>query len=81
MNQKDKIILSQLRKNARMPLTTMSRKINIPVSTIFDRLKLNEEDLILKHTTLLNFSKLGYHTRAQVIFKVDKKRGQEKEER
>ncbi len=55
-----------------MSLTTMSRKTNIPVSTIFDRLKANEDDLIIKHTTLINFEKLGFHTRANILIKVDR---------
>ena len=42
MKKKDQILLSYLRKDARMPLTKMSKKTNIPVSTLFDRLKVNE---------------------------------------
>lgn len=72
MNTKDLKIISILRKDARMPLTKMSKKIMVPVSTIFDRLKLNEERFIIKHTTLLDFSKLGYHTRASITIKVDR---------
>ena len=72
INKKDLKIISQLRSDARMPLTKMSRKIQIPVSTIFDRLKINENNLILKHTCLLNFSKLGYNVRAHINLKVDK---------
>ncbi len=67
---KDLVILAQLRQDGRMPLTEMSKKTRIPVSTIFDRLKAN--DLIVRHTTLLDFSKLGYHTRAQIALKVDR---------
>ena len=72
MNKKDLKILAYLRNDARMPLTKMSRKTNIPVSTIFDRLKLSENQLIIKHTSLINFSKLGYHTRANITLRVDK---------
>lgn len=72
MNKKDMKILANLRQNARMPLTKMSKKIHIPVSTIFDRLRVNEEDLILKHTSLIDFSKLGYNTRANIMLSVDK---------
>jgi DNA-binding Lrp family transcriptional regulator len=50
----------------------MSRKTNIPVSTLFDRLKTNEEQLILKHTSLIDFSKLGYNVRTNVTIKVDR---------
>lgn len=72
MNQKDLKIIAYLRQDARMPLTKMSRKTHIPVSTIFDRLKINENNIIVKHTSLLNFDKLGYNTRANITLKVDR---------
>ncbi|MBR9675635.1 Lrp/AsnC family transcriptional regulator [Candidatus Woesearchaeota archaeon] len=70
MKEKDLKIISHLRRDARMPLTKMSKSSGIPVSTIFDRLKVNAEDFIVKHTCLLDFSKMGYHTRANIVFKV-----------
>lgn len=70
MSGKDLRILAYLRSNARIPLTKMSKMINIPVSTIFDRLKTSEENLITKHTSLLDYAKLGYHTRANISLKV-----------
>ncbi|MBU4501728.1 MAG: Lrp/AsnC family transcriptional regulator [Nanoarchaeota archaeon] len=66
----DLIIISSLRQNAREKLTEMSRKTRIPVSTIFDRIKLHEGGLIKKHTALVDFGKLGYNTRANIILKV-----------
>lgn len=72
MNKKDLKILTHLRIDARMPLTKMSKKTSIPVSTIFDRLKINQNNLIIKHTSLIDFSKLGYHTRANITLRVDK---------
>lgn len=72
MNQKDLKIIAYLRQDARMPLTKMSRKTQIPVSTIFDRLKTNEKQFITKHTSLLDFGKLGYNTRANITLKVDR---------
>lgn len=72
MKAKDLQLIAYLRQNARMPLTKISKKTKIPVSTIFDRLKFNEDEIIVKHTTLLNFGKLGYHTRANITLKVDR---------
>ena len=66
MNEKDMKIIAHLRTDARMPLTKMSKKTHIPVSTIFDRLKANDDHFINKHTTLLNVSKLCYNTRANI---------------
>ena len=72
MKQKDLKIIAHLRQNSRMPLTKMSRRTQIPVSTIFDRIKLCKNNIIIKHTSLLNFNKLGYNTRANITLKVDR---------
>lgn len=72
MNAKDMKMIAYLRQDARMPLTKMSKKTQIPVSTLFDRLKANEEGIIQKHTALLDFAKLGYFTRANIVLKVSK---------
>lgn len=72
INKKDLKILSHLRKNGRESLTNMSKKTNIPVSTIYDRLKVHETSLISKFTSLINFSELGFQTRAYVIIKTNK---------
>ena len=72
LSKKDMKIIAHLRKDARMSLTTMSRKTSIPVSTIFDRLKACEEGVIQKHTSLLDFAKLGFDARANITLRVDK---------
>ena len=72
MHQKDLKIIAHLRKDARIPLTRLSRKTKIPVSTIFDRLKAKEKDVIIKHTSLLDFNKLGFHTRANIAIRVER---------
>lgn len=77
VKERDKLIISYLRKDARINLTTMSRKTGIPVSTIFDRIRLHENGVIRKHTALIDFSKLGYTTRVNMMLKAKK---EEKEE-
>ncbi|RMF54742.1 Lrp/AsnC family transcriptional regulator [Candidatus Woesearchaeota archaeon] len=72
LSKKDSLIISILRSNAREKLTEISKKINIPVSTIYDRIKLHEGSIIKKHTTLLDFSKIGYAIRANIMLKVGK---------
>lgn len=74
---KDTKIISALRKDARMPLTIMSRKTGIPVSTIFDKIKNYQGNLITKHTCMINFSKLGYSACAKIIVKVDRGKREE----
>ena len=56
-----------------MSLTEMSKKTRIPVSTIYDRLKLYKDNILKKYTSLIDFSKLGYNTKARVLLKVHKK--------
>ncbi|MBT3865903.1 Lrp/AsnC family transcriptional regulator [Candidatus Woesearchaeota archaeon] len=72
ITKKDIQILSHLRRDSREMLTKLSRKTGIPVSTIFDRLKYHKNGLIKKNTTLMDFSLLGFNSRAKVILKVDK---------
>ncbi len=72
VNKKDMMIISNLRADARETLTKMSRKTGIPVSTIYDRLKAQEGDIINGYTALLDFSKLGYNARCKIIMKVNR---------
>ncbi len=70
MNDADKIIISNLRRNARKNITHIARETNIPVTTIYDRLKKIEKEYILKNLSLLDFDKLGYTFRSNVIVKI-----------
>ena len=72
VQKKDLQIISNLRADSRQTLTNMSKKTNIPISTIYDRLKANEGSLIKRHTCLLDFNKLGFTTRAKVLLRVDR---------
>ncbi len=69
IDQKNVLIISYLRKNAREKLTKISKETRIPVSTIHERLKSNK--FIEKSTCLLNFSKLGFTTRVEILLKVN----------
>ena len=71
MNPKTLQLLTHLRENSREKLTTISKKTNIPISTLFDLLKELQGGLVTKSTVLLDFSKLGFHTRAKVFLKVN----------
>ncbi|MBW3013295.1 Lrp/AsnC family transcriptional regulator [Candidatus Woesearchaeota archaeon] len=65
-------LLANLRENGRCKLTEISKKSRIPVSTVFDMLQEMQENVITKNTVLIDFSKLGYHTRAQIFIRVEK---------
>jgi DNA-binding Lrp family transcriptional regulator len=68
----DKKILCLLRKNSRETLTKLSRSTGIPISTIYDRIKLHNGSVIKKHTSIVDFEKLGYSARANIALKVEK---------
>ena len=70
MKQVDLRILQHLRLNSRASLTGISRRTGIPVSTIFDRIKTYEQQLVHRFTALVDFSRLGYSVRANVMLKV-----------
>jgi len=72
LNAKDLMLLSQLRKNAREKLTTISRRTQMPVSTIHEKLKGYNLGVVKKHTVLLDFPKLGYQCRAKVLVNAPK---------
>ena len=76
IKRKDMLILSYLRKNARMQLTDLSRRSGIPVSTLFDKLK-TTTPFVFKYTALVDFQPLGFATRAMVVLKVKKNNREE----
>lgn len=73
MKKTDYLLMTYLRQNARESLTKLSRMTKIPVSTIFDKIRSYERDSVLKHTTLVDFARLGFSTRAKMILKTEKK--------
>ncbi len=77
VEEKDVMLLAQLRKNARAKLTNISKQTDIPVSTIFERLRTPLRSYIKKYTCLLNNSELGFNSRATLILKVDKEQKHE----
>nr|MCK4929862.1 Lrp/AsnC family transcriptional regulator [Nanoarchaeota archaeon] len=67
LKKSDILLLTFLRQDSRQTLTRISKKTRIPISTLYDKLKQHEKSLILKHTTLIDFSKLGYNSRAKIM--------------
>ena len=70
--EKELVLISHLRQNARKNLTSISRETGMPVSTIFDKLRKYEGSLITKHTALLDFGKLGFEVKVHIAVKVPK---------
>lgn len=74
LNEKELAILSILRQNSRTSLADISRKTNIPISTVFDIIRKQENTHIKRYTSLLNFPKLGYHVRVNFAVKIGKEK-------
>lgn len=72
--EKEKELLVTLRQNSRLSLTEISRKTQIPVTTIYEKLKEACDDIITRYTILLDFAKLGYTVRVQFFIKANKLR-------
>ncbi len=75
--RKDILLMTYFRRNARENLTQISRWTSIPVSTIFDRLREFERGLIQRHTTLVDFKRLGFDIRVNILFKIAKESREE----
>src|SRR3989338_3752072 len=67
MKKEDLLILSCIRQNSRQGLTNMSRSTSIPITTIYHKLKGYEKNFIKKYTSIVDFPKLGYNTRAIIM--------------
>jgi len=77
IEKRDLVLLAHLRKNARATLTEIGKEMNMPVSTIFERLKGPLSSYIKRHTCILDNNKLGFTSRATLILKVDKEQKKE----
>ena len=70
IHDRDIKIMRELRRNSRSSLASIAKKTGIPLSTIYDRIKTKEIELIKKHTSILDFPKLGYNIRAKVLLRI-----------
>ena len=71
--ERDLLVLSCLRQDARMKLTDMSRATRIPVSTLFDNVMTYiQNGLIRKNTSLVRFDRFGYQVKALIVLSAGK---------
>ena len=73
LSKNEMMILANLRQNSRQSLANISRNTNIPVSTVYDKIKYHENRVIKKFTLILDFPALGFNIRANVLVKGNKK--------
>ena len=73
VKEKDLQMIGYFRNNSRTSLTKLSRITRIPVSTLFDKLKEYEKsNIIKKHTSLVDFKKLGYDVKTHMLITANK---------
>ncbi len=78
MQQKEWKILSELRKNAKVSLASISEKVKMPISTVYDKInKMQKNNIIKKNVALINYPELGYNYHHKFLIKVN--RSQRKE--
>ncbi|RME54105.1 Lrp/AsnC family transcriptional regulator [Candidatus Woesearchaeota archaeon] len=76
-DEKDLLLISALRENSRQTLSKISKKTSMPLSTIHDRIMSLKRRSLVKYTALVDFTLLGFNTRACMLIKVDKKQRKE----
>lgn len=69
MNKKYSDIINYMRKGKRFNVSKVARALNLPVSTVSDRVRKIEEDYTIKRVSLLNYQKLGYLANAKLAVK------------
>ncbi|MBC8501172.1 MAG: hypothetical protein H8D38_05430 [DPANN group archaeon] len=69
ISEKEKKILTELRKNSRQSLSGIATKLKVPVTTIFETHHKLKKDVIKKHTSIADFSKAGFPIRVLIAMK------------
>ncbi len=73
------MILSCLRADGRCKLAQVSRTTNVPISTLFERLRAYKGTVLAKTTSLLNFNEIGFATRAHLLIRCQRQREEVKQ--
>ncbi|MBW3015754.1 hypothetical protein KY330_04995 [Candidatus Woesearchaeota archaeon] len=68
------LLLRFLRMDSRKSLASISKETSIPISTLFEGLKRLKKKVKLRHTSLLNYQRLGYNIRINFILQSRDKR-------
>lgn len=73
MKKTEKEIIKYLRRGKRVNISEIARELNLPTSTVSDRIKRIEQKYVLKRSSLLNYEKMGYYTNLMLAVKIDSK--------
>ncbi len=73
MKDIDLDITNTLRKHNRIKIKDIAKKLNKPISTIFERIKRLEKGIIKHHTCIIDFEKCGFGTKVIVLISLNLK--------
>ena len=72
MNSTNLKIITHLRKNSRHSVVNIAKNLEMPVSTVYDKLnRLQKEGIIKKHSTIVDFPKIGYNHQVKFVLKIE----------
>lgn len=72
IDEKDKQILEVLRKNSRLSTKQIAKKTDIPITTVFNRIKNLEKNKVIKgYTCILDKKKLGRGVSANILININ----------
>ncbi len=75
LTKKEMIVLGHLRENARTSVSKISESTDIPPATVFNCLKrLEDNKVISRYTSLLDFSRLMFNVQVNFAVKAKKKK-------
>jgi DNA-binding Lrp family transcriptional regulator len=71
MKDYEKEIIAHLRKGEKINMSEIARKMNLPITTVIDRIKRIEDKYLVKHSVILDYSKIGYNAPALLAIKAN----------
>ncbi|MDU1912555.1 Lrp/AsnC family transcriptional regulator [Fusobacterium sp.] len=72
MDEIDRNILKELKKNGRMSISEISKKVYLSVPAVAERIrKMEQGEIIEKYTIKINQKKIGYNLLAFVLINID----------
>ena len=70
MKLKEKEIIKYLRKGKRVNISEIARELNLPISTVRDRIARIENRYVIKRSSILNYKSIGYVAHAMLAVKI-----------
>ncbi|MBD3309828.1 winged helix-turn-helix transcriptional regulator [Candidatus Woesearchaeota archaeon] len=71
VKEKERQIIEHMRQGKRFNISAIARRLNLPISTVSDRIRRIEKDYVMKRISLLNFPSTGHYANALLAMKVE----------